>query len=103
MDSCESAFPETGRSSGPHRRSEIRFIRGPVAFILGSNLVPRARSENEIDLGAPATTTSNVTRKYNFFSFVLLRDYFNSLTFYKNGGLSRNQIGRGRVQKNYRK
>ena len=40
----------------------------------------------------------NVTRKYNFISFVLLRDYFNSLNFYKNGELSRNQIGSG-VQK----
>ena len=27
----------------------------------------------------------NVTRKYIFLSFVLLRDYFNSLNFYKNG------------------
>ena len=35
----------------------------------------------------------NVTRKYIFISFVLLRDYFNSFSFYKNGELSRNQIG----------
>ena len=35
----------------------------------------------------------NVTRKYFFISFVLLPDYFNSLNFYKNGELSRNQIG----------
>ena len=40
----------------------------------------------------------NVTRKYIFISFVLLRDYFNSLNFYKNGELSRNQIGRSGVQ-----
>ena len=44
----------------------------------------------------------NVTRKYIFnnlfISFVLLRDYFNSLKFYKNGELSRNQIGRSGVQ-----
>ena len=40
----------------------------------------------------------NVTRKYIFFSFVLLRDYFNSLSFYKTGELSRNQIGRSGVQ-----
>ena len=40
----------------------------------------------------------NVTRKYFFISFVLLRDYFNSLNFYKNGELSRNQIGRSGVQ-----
>ena len=38
----------------------------------------------------------NVTRKYIFISFVLLRDYFHSLT--KNGELSRNQIGRSCVQ-----
>ena len=31
-------------------------------------------------------------------SFVLLRDYFNSLNFYKNGELSRNQIGWSGVQ-----
>ena len=36
----------------------------------------------------------NVSRKYIFISFVLLRDYFNSFNFYKNGELSRNQIGR---------
>ena len=40
----------------------------------------------------------NVTRKYIFISFVLLRDYFNSLNFYKNGELSRNQIGGSGVQ-----
>ena len=40
----------------------------------------------------------NVTRKYIFISFVLLRDYFNSLNFYKNGELSRNQIARSGVQ-----
>ena len=40
----------------------------------------------------------NVTRKYIVISFVLLRDYFNSLNFYKNGELFRNQIGRSRVQ-----
>ena len=40
----------------------------------------------------------NVTRKYIFISFVLLRDYFNSLNFYKNEELSRNQIGRNGVQ-----
>ena len=40
----------------------------------------------------------NVTRKYIFISFVLLRDYFNSFNFYKNGELSRNQIGRSGLQ-----
>ena len=40
----------------------------------------------------------NVTWKYNFMSFVLLRDYFNSLNFYGNGELSRNQISRSGVQ-----
>ena len=39
-----------------------------------------------------------VSRKYIFISFVLLRDYFNSLNFYKNGELSRNQIGTSGVQ-----
>ena len=43
-------------------------------------------------------TNKNVTRNYHFISFVLLHDYFN---FYKNGKLSRNQIGRsgGQVKK----
>ena len=36
--------------------------------------------------------------KYNFISFVLLRDYFNSFNFYRNGELPRNQIGRSDVQ-----
>ena len=36
--------------------------------------------------------------KMCLYSFVLLRDYFNSLNFYKNGQLSRNQIGRSGVQ-----
>ena len=40
----------------------------------------------------------NVTQKYIFISFVLLLDYFNSLNFYKNGELSRNQICRSGVQ-----
>ena len=63
--------------------------------------------------GPPATSTTeiigslsnddgngneNVTRKYIFISFVLLRDCFNSLNFCKNGALSRNQIGRSGVQ-----
>ena len=39
----------------------------------------------------------NVRRKYIFISFVLLRDYFNTLNFYKNGELSRNQIDRSGV------
>ena len=39
----------------------------------------------------------NVTRKYIFISFVLLLDYFNSLNFYRNDELSRNQIGRSGV------
>ena len=40
----------------------------------------------------------NITRKDIFISYVLLRDYFNSLNFYKNGELSSNQIGRSGVQ-----
>ena len=40
----------------------------------------------------------NVTWKCIFISFVLLRDYFNSLNFFKNSELSRNQIGRSSVQ-----
>ena len=40
----------------------------------------------------------NVTWKYNFISFVLLRDYFNSFNFYTNDKLPRNQIGRSGVQ-----
>ena len=37
-------------------------------------------------------------KKYIFISFVQLRDYFNSLNFYRNGELSRNQIGRSGLQ-----
>ena len=40
----------------------------------------------------------NVTWKYNFISFVLLRDFFNSLDFFRNGELSRNQLDRSGVQ-----
>ena len=40
----------------------------------------------------------NVTGKNIFISVVLFRDYFNSLSFYKNGELSRNQISRSGVQ-----
>ena len=41
----------------------------------------------------------NVTGKYNFFSFVLLRDYFDSFKLYTNRDkLPRNQIGRSGVQ-----
>ena len=40
----------------------------------------------------------NVTRKYISTTFVLLRHYFKSLNFYKNGELSMNQIGRSGVQ-----
>ena len=40
----------------------------------------------------------NATWKYIFISFVLLRDYFNSLNFYKTGEIFRNQIGRSGVQ-----
>ena len=40
----------------------------------------------------------NVTSKYNFISFVLLRDYFNLINFYRNGELSMNQISRSGVQ-----
>ena len=40
----------------------------------------------------------NVTQKYICISFVLLCDYFNSLNFYKNAELPRNQIGKSGVQ-----
>ena len=40
---------------------------------------------------------------YIFLSFVLLRDYLNSLNFHKNGELSRNQIGRSGVKKETKK
>ena len=43
-------------------------------------------------------SNENITRKYIFISFVPFHDYFNSLNFYKNGELSRNQIGRSGVQ-----
>ena len=45
----------------------------------------------------------NVTRKFAFISFVLLRDYFKSYNFYKNGELSRNKIGRSGIQVKKRK
>ena len=41
------------------------------------------------------TSPDNIT---SFHYFALLRDYFNSFNFYKNGALSRNQIGRSGVQ-----
>ena len=40
----------------------------------------------------------NVTWKYNVFSFVLLRDHFNSFNLYRNGELPRNQIGWSGIQ-----
>ena len=40
----------------------------------------------------------NATWKYKFISFVLLRDYFIVFNFFRNGELSRNQIGRSGVQ-----
>ena len=40
----------------------------------------------------------NVPWKYNFISFVLLRDYLNSFNFYNNGELPRDQTGRSGVQ-----
>ena len=53
-------------------------------------------------LGSLGSDVSNrnetITWKYNFISFVLLRDYFNSLNFYRNSELSRNQIGKSGVQ-----
>ena len=46
-----------------------------------------------------ATATKPSPENINtFISFVLLHDYFNSLNFYKNGELSRNQTGRSGVQ-----
>ena len=60
------------------------------------------RRRREFILGSlsndDGNSNENVTRKYIFISFVLLRDYFNSLNFYKYGELSRNQIGRSGVQ-----
>ena len=40
----------------------------------------------------------NITQKVYLTSFVLLHNYFNSLDFYKNGKLSKNQIGRSSVR-----
>ena len=45
-----------------------------------------------------ATSMKTSPEKKILISFVLLHDYFNSLNFYKNGELSRNQIGRSGVQ-----
>ena len=39
----------------------------------------------------------NIAWKCNFISFVLLRDYFISFNFYRNGELPRNQIARNGV------
>ena len=68
----------------------------------GVKLYSVFRQGNKQLLGSLSNDESNgnenVTWKYNFISFVLLRDYFNSLNFYKNGELSRNQIGRSGVQ-----
>ena len=43
-------------------------------------------------------TTMKMSPEYNFISFVLLCDYFNLLNFYRNGELSRSQIGRSGIQ-----
>ena len=42
--------------------------------------------------------TENVTWKYYFILFVLLRDYFNPSNLHKNSKLPRNQIGRRDVR-----
>ena len=55
-------------------------------------------SNDDGDGNGNGNGNENVTRKYIFISFVLLRDYFNSLNFHKKGELSRNQIGRSGVQ-----
>ena len=64
----------------PHCRDRRKKSSGVSASIGGEN---RLRSAYKI-----AT----------LFHFVLLRDYFNSLNFYRNGEQSRNQIGRSGVQ-----
>ena len=43
-------------------------------------------------------TNENVTWKYNVILFVLILHNFNSLLFYRNGELPRNQIGRSGAQ-----
>ena len=60
--------------------------------VVGSNWLGSLSSDN-------GNGNENVTWKYNFITLVLPRDYFNSLNFYRNGELSRNQIGVGVVVK----
>ena len=44
-----------------------------------------------------ATETKNVTWKYNFISFVLRREFFNSFNLCNNGEITRNPTGRRSV------
>ena len=67
---------------------------GPTVFTVDPAVAPRQIHS----IGSLGNGKENVTQKCIFISFVLLRDYFNSLNFYKNGELSRNQIGRNGVQ-----
>ena len=48
-----------------------------------------------VDVVSTATPTKT---SLNFILFVLLRDYFNSFNFYRNGELPGNQTGRSGVQ-----
>ena len=70
----------------------------PASMLIGQNVPREGRPCEKIGRLSNDDGKGNeiVTRKYIFISFVLLRDYFNSLN--KNGELSRNQIGRSGVQ-----
>ena len=71
---------------------------GPTVFTVDPTVAPsQIHSIGSLSNG-DGNGKENVTQKCIFISFVLLRDYFNSLNFYKNGELSRNQIGRSGVQ-----
>ena len=97
----ENWLPRGDATRGGKRKSKVVPSHDANKNFATSDNYSLSKVVNEI-LGSlsndDGSGNENVTRKYIFISFVLLRDYFNSLNFYKNGELPRNQIGRSDVQ-----
>ena len=101
FDRAEIGARAKETEEGERREKKVSSLSSPLpSSSVSFALVPLStRSKREkYTIGSDGNGNENVTRKYNFISFVLLRDYFNSLNFYKNGELFRNQIGRSGVQ-----
>ena len=95
LASSSDIYKQTIKTKGKTRPKKCRcFGIGPKAYLFCQSRIGSLGSLSYDD----GNGNENVTRKYIFISFVLLRDYFNSLNFYRNGELSRNQIGRSGVQ-----